>query len=166
MASGLRSWTPQPAVGTLLSRAGWLPVTKLVPGPSLQDYNSVVAGRGGYAWRRWQPEMSGLGGASTARAWCGTPRLSTRAGYTVSTTWDELGEADQIVSDGDTPWCVGIGRCGHRLAGHRLTEDLMLRRLPRQEARPMGQGRADSTRLVRGRDVADLEQLGGDGLWR
>jgi alpha-glucoside transport system substrate-binding protein len=31
------------------------------------------------------------------------------AGYTIPTTWDELiALSDQIVSDGDTPWCVGI----------------------------------------------------------
>ncbi|MCB0235325.1 MAG: carbohydrate ABC transporter substrate-binding protein, partial [Anaerolineae bacterium] len=31
------------------------------------------------------------------------------AGYEVPTTWDELQALqDQIVSDGDTPWCVGI----------------------------------------------------------
>lgn len=31
------------------------------------------------------------------------------AGYAVPTTWDELiALQDQIVSDGDTPWCIGI----------------------------------------------------------
>jgi len=31
------------------------------------------------------------------------------AGYTVPTTWDELvALQDQIVADGDTPWCIGI----------------------------------------------------------
>ena len=31
------------------------------------------------------------------------------AGYTVPTTWDEmLALSDQIVADGDTPWCIGI----------------------------------------------------------
>ncbi len=31
------------------------------------------------------------------------------AGYTIPTTWDEmLALSDQIVSDGDAPWCVGI----------------------------------------------------------
>jgi alpha-glucoside transport system substrate-binding protein len=31
------------------------------------------------------------------------------AGYTIPTTWDELiALSDQIVADGDTPWCVGI----------------------------------------------------------
>jgi alpha-glucoside transport system substrate-binding protein len=31
------------------------------------------------------------------------------AGYTIPTTWDEmLALSDQIVADGDSPWCVGI----------------------------------------------------------
>lgn len=31
------------------------------------------------------------------------------AGYQVPTTWDEMMElSDQILSDGDTPWCIGI----------------------------------------------------------
>lgn len=31
------------------------------------------------------------------------------AGYTIPTTWDEmLALSDQIVADGDTPWCIGI----------------------------------------------------------
>ena len=31
------------------------------------------------------------------------------AGYTVPATWDELmALSDQIASDGDTPWCIGI----------------------------------------------------------
>jgi alpha-glucoside transport system substrate-binding protein len=31
------------------------------------------------------------------------------AGYTVPTTWEELTAlSDQIVADGDTPWCIGI----------------------------------------------------------
>jgi alpha-glucoside transport system substrate-binding protein len=31
------------------------------------------------------------------------------AGYKVPTTWDEMmALSDQIVKDGDTPWCIGI----------------------------------------------------------
>jgi alpha-glucoside transport system substrate-binding protein len=31
------------------------------------------------------------------------------AGYTIPTTWDEMmALSDQIVADGDTPWCIGI----------------------------------------------------------
>jgi alpha-glucoside transport system substrate-binding protein len=32
------------------------------------------------------------------------------AGYTIPTTWDEMKALmDDIVADGDTPWCIGIG---------------------------------------------------------
>ncbi|MFN8440267.1 MAG: extracellular solute-binding protein [Caldilineaceae bacterium] len=36
-------------------------------------------------------------------------KIFDEAGYKVPTTWDELQALeDQIVSDGDTPWCIGI----------------------------------------------------------
>jgi alpha-glucoside transport system substrate-binding protein len=52
-----------------------------------------------------------------------------KAGYTVPTTWDELIKlSDQIKSDGDTPWCIGIE--SQAATGWPATdwiEDLMLR---------------------------------------
>ncbi|HEX7973255.1 MAG TPA: ABC transporter substrate-binding protein [Anaerolineales bacterium] len=52
-----------------------------------------------------------------------------KAGYKVPTTWDELMKlSDQIVSDGDTPWCIGIE--SGAATGWAMTdwiEDLMLR---------------------------------------
>jgi alpha-glucoside transport system substrate-binding protein len=51
------------------------------------------------------------------------------AGYEVPTTWDEL-EAlmDQIVADGDTPWCVGIeSGAATGWAATDWTEEMMLR---------------------------------------
>ena len=51
------------------------------------------------------------------------------AGYKVPTTWDELmALSDQIASDGDTPWCIGIG--SGAATGWPMTdwiEDVMLR---------------------------------------
>jgi alpha-glucoside transport system substrate-binding protein len=51
------------------------------------------------------------------------------AGYEVPTTWDELmALSDQIVADGSTPWCVGLGSEG--ATGWPATdwmEDIMLR---------------------------------------
>jgi len=51
------------------------------------------------------------------------------AGYTVPQTWDEmLALSDQIVKDGDTPWCIGIESGG--ATGWPATdwiEDIMLR---------------------------------------
>jgi alpha-glucoside transport system substrate-binding protein len=51
------------------------------------------------------------------------------AGYEVPTTWDELiSLSDQIVADGGTPWCIGIG--SDAATGWPATdwmEDIMLR---------------------------------------
>ena len=51
------------------------------------------------------------------------------AGYTVPTTWDEMmALTEQIASDGDTPWCIGIE--SGAATGWTMTdwiEDLMLR---------------------------------------
>jgi alpha-glucoside transport system substrate-binding protein len=51
------------------------------------------------------------------------------AGYTVPTTWAELQALmDQIVSDGDTPWCVGIeSGAATGWAATDWTEEMMLR---------------------------------------
>ena len=43
--------------------------------------------------------------AADTSAW----KAFDEAGYKVPTTWDEmLALSDQIVKDGDTPWCIGI----------------------------------------------------------
>jgi alpha-glucoside transport system substrate-binding protein len=51
------------------------------------------------------------------------------AGYEVPTTWDELvALQDQIVADGDTPWCIGIeSGAATGWVATDWTEDLMLR---------------------------------------
>ena len=53
----------------------------------------------------------------------------TDAGYTVPTTWEELvALSDQIVADGNTPWCIGTGSDAN--TGWPATdwmEDIMLR---------------------------------------
>jgi alpha-glucoside transport system substrate-binding protein len=53
-------------------------------------------------------------------------------GYEIPTTWDELiALSDQIVADGGTPWCIGVGSEG--ATGWPATdwvEDIMLRTQP------------------------------------
>ncbi len=51
------------------------------------------------------------------------------SGYAIPTTWDELTALqDQIVSDGDTPWCVGIeSGAATGWAATDWTEEMMLR---------------------------------------
>ncbi|MDW8325519.1 MAG: ABC transporter substrate-binding protein [Anaerolineales bacterium] len=52
-----------------------------------------------------------------------------KAGYKVPTTWEELQALmDQIVADGDTPWCVGIeSGAATGWAATDWTEEMMLR---------------------------------------
>jgi alpha-glucoside transport system substrate-binding protein len=54
------------------------------------------------------------------------------SGYEIPTTWDELiALSDQIVADGGTPWCIGIG--SEAATGWPATdwvEDIMLRTQP------------------------------------
>jgi alpha-glucoside transport system substrate-binding protein len=51
------------------------------------------------------------------------------AGYTVPTTWDELvALQDEIVADGDTPWCIGIeSGAATGWAATDWVEEMMLR---------------------------------------
>jgi alpha-glucoside transport system substrate-binding protein len=51
------------------------------------------------------------------------------AGYTVPTTWEEMQTLmDQIVADGDTPWCIGIGSgTATGWPATDWTEEMMLR---------------------------------------
>ena len=53
---------------------------------------------------------SGVWHRTSAKSYVWYPKqLFEAAGYEIPTTWDEmLALSDQIVSDGDTPWCIGI----------------------------------------------------------
>jgi len=53
-------------------------------------------------------------------------------GYEVPETWDELiALSDQIVSDGDTPWCIGVGdQIAEGWVGTDWVEDILLRTAP------------------------------------
>ena len=57
-----------------------------------------------------QPIMAGVWERVNAKSLVWYPkRAFDAAGYAVPTTWDELGKLqDQLVADGDTPWCIGI----------------------------------------------------------
>ena len=54
--------------------------------------------------------MAGVWGRVNGKSLVWYPKKAfDEAGYTVPTTWEELITlSDQIVSDGDAPWCVGI----------------------------------------------------------
>ncbi len=56
------------------------------------------------------PIMAGVWGRVNGKSLVWYPKAAfDEAGYKVPTTWDEMiALSDQIVADGDTPWCVGI----------------------------------------------------------
>ena len=56
------------------------------------------------------PIMAGVWARYNGKSQVWYPKAAfDKAGYKVPTTWDELmALSDQIVKDGDTPWCIGI----------------------------------------------------------
>jgi len=56
------------------------------------------------------PIMAGVWNRTSVKSLVWYPKAKfDAAGYKIPTTWDEmLALSDQIVSDGDTPWCIGI----------------------------------------------------------
>jgi len=69
----------------------WLDMATM-PGP---DGSPIMAG----VWQRFNAK---------SQVWYPKDDFEA-AGYEIPTTWDELiALSDQIVADGDTPWCVGI----------------------------------------------------------
>src|SRR5262249_24330778 len=56
------------------------------------------------------PVSAGIFGRYNAKSIVFYPKKAFEAaGYQIPTTWDELmALSDQIVADGDAPWCVGI----------------------------------------------------------
>jgi alpha-glucoside transport system substrate-binding protein len=77
-----------------------------------------------------KPAMAGIWWRFNGKSLVWYPKKAfDAAGYTVPTTWEELQKLqDDIVSDGDTPWCVGIGSgAATGWPATDWTEDLMLR---------------------------------------
>ncbi|MEZ4769016.1 MAG: ABC transporter substrate-binding protein [Caldilineales bacterium] len=98
---------PQPGLMATFARQGKvIPVTDMVPESWLsQNYlqswrdMATVDGTEYGVWQRFNGK---------SLVWY--PKAAFEAaGYEVPTTWEELQALeDQIVSDGDTPWCIGI----------------------------------------------------------
>jgi alpha-glucoside transport system substrate-binding protein len=82
-------------------------------------------------------------------------------GYKIPQTWDELKAlSDQILADGGTPWCIGIGSEGATgWVGTDWVEDVMLRTTTRElrclarrvNSTPPGQAAFDTVILVQRR---------------
>jgi alpha-glucoside transport system substrate-binding protein len=76
------------------------------------------------------PIMAGVWGRVNAKSLVWYPKDDfDAAGYEVPTTWEELQALmDQIVADGDAPWCVGIeSGTATGWAATDWTEEMMLR---------------------------------------
>ena len=101
---------PQPGLLATFVKQGYVvDVSEFLPQSSFDNYNQ--------SW--WDmATMEGADGPITAGVW---HRFNAKsqvwypkqawdaAGYEIPTTWDEmLALSDQIVADGDAPWCVGI----------------------------------------------------------
>jgi len=123
---------PQPGLlGTFVRQGKVIPATQLVPESWLkQNYiqgwldMATMTGADGKAaqygvWQRFNGK---------SLVWY-PKKAFDEAGYKVPTTWDELvALQDQIASDGDTPWCVGIeSGAATGWPATDWTEDLMLR---------------------------------------
>jgi alpha-glucoside transport system substrate-binding protein len=122
---------PQPGLlGNLAKQGKVIPVTDIVPETWLKENYiqswldmATMPGADGDA-------MFGVWQRFNGKSLVWYPKKAfDDAGYTVPTTWEEL-EAlqDQIVSDGDTPWCIGIeSGAATGWAATDWTEDMMLR---------------------------------------
>ncbi len=76
------------------------------------------------------PIMAGVWGRANGKSLVFYPKAEfDAAGYTIPETWDELlALTEQIASDGDTPWCIGVE--SGAATGWAMTdwiEDVMLR---------------------------------------
>jgi alpha-glucoside transport system substrate-binding protein len=82
------------------------------------------------------PIVAGIWARANGKSFVFYPKAKfDAAGYTVPTTWDEMMTlTEQIASDGDTPWCIGIE--SGAATGWTMTdwiEDLMLRVAPAED---------------------------------
>jgi alpha-glucoside transport system substrate-binding protein len=124
---------PQPGLGgTFFKQQGKvLPVTKLVPESWLKEnYKQSWLDMATMPGADGKPAMAGLWWRFNGKSLVWYPKKAfDAAGYKVPTTWDELLKLqDQIVADGDTPWCIGIGSgAATGWPATDWTEDMMLR---------------------------------------
>jgi alpha-glucoside transport system substrate-binding protein len=122
---------PQPGkVATFVQQGKIIDVSTFIPADWLtQQYNqswldmATMTGPDG-------PIAAGVFNRTSVKSLVWYPKAKfDAAGYTIPTTWDEMiALSDQIVADGDTPWCIGIE--SQAATGWPATdwmEDVMLR---------------------------------------
>ena len=124
---------PQPGLASDMARRGFL--TPLPAGTDEWLLENYAAGQswvdlGTYIGPEGNPDMYGFFYKVDVKSlvWY-NPENFEDAGYEVPTTMEELiALSDQIVADGETPWCIGLGSGG--ATGWPATdwvEDMMLR---------------------------------------
>jgi alpha-glucoside transport system substrate-binding protein len=123
---------PQPGLASGFFQQGKvIPVTQFVPETWLKEnYKQSWLDMATMTDPNGNPDMSGLWWRFNGKSLVWYPKAKfDEAGYKIPTTWDELLALDnQIVADGDTPWCIGIGSgAATGWPATDWTEDMMLR---------------------------------------
>lgn len=123
---------PQPGLlGTFARQGKVIPAATLVPESWLkQNYLQSWLDMATMPGPDGKPAMYGVWHRFNAKSLVWYPKDNfDAAGYKIPTTWDELlALQDEIVADGDTPWCIGIeSGAATGWPATDWTEDLMLR---------------------------------------
>jgi len=123
---------PQPGLlNTFVQQGKVKPVTDSVPEAWLKtNYIQSWLDMATMTGKDGKPAMYGLWQRFNGKSLVWYPKKAfDAAGYKVPTTWDELMKLqDQIASDGDTPWCIGIeSGAATGWPATDWTEDMMLR---------------------------------------
>ncbi len=103
---------PQPGLMGNFAREGKLvDLSTIMPAGYLQDqYIQSWLDMATKPGKEGKPIVAGVWERVNVKSLVWYPKKAfDAAGYKVPTTWDELKALqDQIVADGDTPWCIGI----------------------------------------------------------
>ncbi len=103
---------PQPGLlGTFVKQGKAIPVSKVInPDWLKENYLQSWLDMATYTGPDGKADMYGVWQRFNGKSQVWYPKKAwDAAGYKIPTTWEELlALQDQIVSDGDTPWCVGI----------------------------------------------------------
>ncbi len=123
---------PQPGLASRFFQQGKIiPATEFVPETWLKEnYKQSWLDMATMTGPDGKPAMAGIWWRFNGKSLVWYPKKAfDAAGYTIPTTWEELLKLqDDIVADGDTPWCIGIGSgAATGWPATDWTEDLMLR---------------------------------------
>ncbi|MCX7707637.1 MAG: ABC transporter substrate-binding protein [Anaerolineae bacterium] len=123
---------PQPGLlGTFVKQGKVVPISKVIPTSWLKEnYIQSWLDMATYVGPDGKTDMYGVWQRFNGKSQVWYPKKAwDAAGYKIPTTWEELlALMDEIVADGDTPWCVGIeSGAATGWPATDWTEELMLR---------------------------------------